>query len=522
MKQNKFLKRIIACIMVFILTLTTAPLSVFAAATKKIVKSGSCGVKGDSVKYTLYDDGTLVISGQGKMKDFAFSQADGIVVPYANNSYSEKYGLVDKTVKNVIIKNGITRIGNEAFAYFIGLKNVSIPKSITSIGDRAFLCCIGLKQITIPNSVKNIGENAFGSCTGLTSVTIPNSVKSMSYAFQECTNLASVTIESGVTNIGNGTFSECTGLTSITIPNSVKSIGNHAFDECSGLKSVIIDNGVTSIGKYAFYECTGLKKIIIPDSVKSIGENAFYKCTGLTSVAIGSGVKSIGKNAFYRCTNLISIAIGSGVTSIGEEFDGCTGLKRIAIPDSVKSIDEGAFYNCEKLKDVYYYGTKEQWENIRGIADNYVLLETNIHYEHAHTYKTTINPASTTKDSQKVTACSVCGAVSKATTIYRVSSIKLSTTSYTYNGKPHKPTVTVKNSAGKTLKNGTDYTVKYSSGRKNPGVYTVTVTFKGNYSGTKNLSFTIAPKAPSLKVTAGSKKASLSWNKQTGASGYAV
>ena len=80
----------------------------------------------------------------------------------------------------------------------------------------------------------------------------------------------------------------------------------------------------------------------------------------------------------------------------------------------------------------------------------------------------------------------------------------------------------MKDTAGKTLKNGTDYTVKYSSGRKNPGQYTVTVTFKGSYSGKKNLTFTIAPKAPTLKVTAGSKKATLSWNKQTGATGYVV
>ena len=119
--------------MVIIMALMTAPLSVFATTTKKIVKSGFCGVKGDSVKYTLYNDGTLVISGQGKMKDFAFSKADGIIVPYADNSYNKKYGLVDNTVKNVVIKNGITRIGNEAFAYFIGLKSVSIPNSVTGM-----------------------------------------------------------------------------------------------------------------------------------------------------------------------------------------------------------------------------------------------------------------------------------------------------------------------------------------------------------------------------------------------------
>ena len=68
----------------------------------------------------------------------------------------------------------------------------------------------------------------------------------------------------------------------------------------------------------------------------------------------------------------------------------------------------------------------------------------------------------------------------------------------------------------------TDYVVKYASGRKNPGIYSVVVTFKGNYSGSKALSFTIMPQTPTLKVAAGTKKAALSWNKQTGTTGYVV
>ena len=121
-----------------------------------------------------------------------------------------------------------------------------------------------------------------------------------------------------------------------------------------------------------------------------------------------------------------------------------------------------------------------------------------------------------------VTACTVCGKVKKTTVIYKASSVKLSKTSYTYNGKAQKPKVVIKNSKGKVLTEGKDYTVKYQSGRKNPGTYTVTVTFKGNYSGKKTLTFTIAPKAPTLKATAAKKSAKLSWNKQTGATGYNV
>ena len=130
--------------------------------------------------------------------------------------------------------------------------------------------------------------------------------------------------------------------------------------------------------------------------------------------------------------------------------------------------------------------------------------------------------ATETESGILVTSCETCGIITGASLINRIESVSLSKTSYTYNGKTQKPKVVVKTSKGKLLTEGKDYTVKYPKGMKNPGSYTVTVTFKGNYSGKKTLTFTIAPKAPTLKVKAGAKKATLSWNKQTGSSGYVV
>lgn len=140
-----------------------------------------------------------------------------------------------------------------------------------------------------------------------------------------------------------------------------------------------------------------------------------------------------------------------------------------------------------------------------------------------HTYKTTKTLATTSKDGKTVTACTVCGYVSKTITYYKASSIKLSATAYTYNGKAQKPTVTVKNSKGTTLKNGTDYTVAYSSGCKNTGKYTVTVKFKGNYTGSKSLSFNILPgKTSSLTASQSTTSIKATWKAVTGASGYKV
>ena len=113
---------------------------------------------------------------------------------------------------------------------------------------------------------------------------------------------------------------------------------------------------------------------------------------------------------------------------------------------------------------------------------------------------------------------------SKYTTIRRINSVKLSATTYTYNGKVKTPTVTVKDTAGNKLVKNTDYTVKYATGRKNVGKYKVTVTFKGKYSGTKTLSFTIKPvKTTVSKLTAGKKSLKVNITKKsTQVTGYQV
>ncbi len=114
---------------------------------------------------------------------------------------------------------------------------------------------------------------------------------------------------------------------------------------------------------------------------------------------------------------------------------------------------------------------------------------------HDHNFKSGIVKASLSSNGMSYKACTVCGEIDPASIkiINQIKSLSLSTTSYTYNGKEKKPSVTVKDSAGKALKKDTDYTVSYSSGRKNAGSYKATVTFKGNYTGTKSLTFKIKP-----------------------------
>ena len=175
-----------------------------------------------------------------------------------------------------------------------------------------------------------------------------------------------------------------------------------------------------------------------------------------------------------------------------------------------------AYYKCEGCGKFYedVLGTKEitdlaSWGNIAKIA---------------HTTKQTVTKATPTANGTIVNYCSVCKKTLSTTVIPNASSIKLKATSLTYNGKVRTPKVIVKDRTGKTLVKNTDYTVSYAKGRKYVGKYAVKITFKGKYSGTKTLYFTIKPKATSISsLTAGSKKFTVKWKKQaTQTTGYQV
>ena len=175
-----------------------------------------------------------------------------------------------------------------------------------------------------------------------------------------------------------------------------------------------------------------------------------------------------------------------------------------------------AYYKCEGCGKFYedVLGTKEitdlaSWGNIAKIA---------------HTTKQTVTKATPTANGKIVNYCSVCKKTLSTTVIPKASSIKLKATSLTYNGKVRTPKVIVKDRTGKTLVKNTDYTVSYAKGRKYVGKYAVKITFKGKYSGTKTIYFTIKPKATSISsLTAGSKKFTVKWKKQaTQTTGYQV
>ncbi len=144
--------------------------------------------------------------------------------------------------------------------------------------------------------------------------------------------------------------------------------------------------------------------------------------------------------------------------------------------------------------------------------------------KHTHKYISYVYPADLDYDGESGKVCDICYATTSVKLIPRISKATLSATSYTYDGKTKKPSVTVKDRKGTALKNGTDYTVTYPSGRKNVGKYTVKIKFKGKYEGSKSLSFTVKPKSTSISsIKAGSKRFTVKWKKQsTQVTGYQI
>lgn len=139
-----------------------------------------------------------------------------------------------------------------------------------------------------------------------------------------------------------------------------------------------------------------------------------------------------------------------------------------------------------------------------------------------HKMKQTITAATTENNGKVVQVCSVCGD-KDAYKVYRIKSIKLSQTTFVRDSKSHKPSVTITDTKGNKLVKNTDYTLKFSSGRKAIGTYKVVITFKGEYAGKKTLKYKIVPPAvKSLKATAGAKSATLTWAKNKYADVYVV
>lgn len=359
---------------------------------------------------SLYDYNNLAGYGvtverneAGKVVKATVSGVNGKVVDgfFYNNKPGTEATPIDRwrDLKEVVIEEGVTEIGVDAFSVCTSLETVTLPESLQKIGEKAFSYCTSLKTINIPDSVNVIGPKAFYFCKSLTSIDIPEGVTEISYAtFCYAENLTTVNIPASVTRIGDFAFQNC-GFTSMDVPATVKELGEGAFSTCRSLKNVTVP--AETVSKKAFYFCDALKSVTLTDDVKTIGEEAFRQCTSLESIEIPSSVTELGtcafKNCFalktavikggtvkgslvteatfYNCNALETLVISDNATldasfkaayskstlktveigkgEIGDSaFNGCTSLTNVTLGDGVTSIGTSAFLKCTQLPSI--------------------------------------------------------------------------------------------------------------------------------------------------------------------------
>lgn len=228
-----------------------------------------------SIQWNLDENGVLTISGKGDMQDYdpAFEAPPWVVYHGA--------------VRSIVVEEGISSIGDYAFAGFESLTNVILPQSLTRIGEKSFANCVGMYTVYIPAGVTLIEEAAFRGCDSLAEFNVDGR------------NLSYCSIDGALLN------KSCTVF--IQLPAGANKTDYY------------IPASVTEIEAGAFYGCRKLSSVTIPGSVREIKELTFCGCTAMTQIVLPMSVRIIRPSAFTEKV------YGAGGTS----YIGCTAMKKI-------------------------------------------------------------------------------------------------------------------------------------------------------------------------------------------------
>lgn len=490
-------------------------------------------------------DGTTItgLSESGKIK---IQNDTNLVLPDQNAAGEDVTAIGTGT-------NGVGTFGYKAADGTVyAPDSVKLPAKLESIGNFAFSAVVdtktsevkhGVKAVVFPETLKTIGNTAFQNAP-LTEVSLPDSVTSVgSGAFtnteKATTHIEKVKLSKGMTAIPAGMFTN-QKVKNVEIPEGIKTIGTRAFAG-NRVETLKISGTVEKIDDYAFWN-NQMKELEIPGNVKTIGRYAFqrtqeYIKATINKVVLHEGLESIGKRAFYQTltSECKSIDLPTTVKVLdAAAFEGNAKVTLISLVedqvnakgDYTKVVPQGKAHEIVLVHKVTFDAGegKADAETARTDKDG-KLAELPNAVRDGYTFEGWFTAA---EGGDAVTADTV---FDKDTTVFArwkknvvsaTPSVKLSTSAYTYNGKVKTPGVKV--SVNGTVLTKDNYSVSYGKGRKNVGKYTVKVTLKNDYAGSKTVSFKInPPKSAVKKLKKGKKSFTVYVKKQSKqTSGYQV
>lgn len=448
----------------------------------------------------IVDDGSTELPDKDALNEK--KKLKKVVFPDSLTSIPRAFCRSVSALEEVKLPANLKIISNASFSECTNLKTIDLPDTVTEIGAFAFANCTSLKDFTIPDGIKSIGEEAFYN-SGITSLVVPESVETIDkLAFSHMANLTNATFPAGC----GITFSDCKNLKTAKITGNPTVIDNYMFYECSQLTDFEIPGSVKKIGYAAFYN-TALKEAVIPASVTEIDDWAFGECQNLEKAVLSDGLKSIGGAAFYECPELTDSNIPDSVTTLGDfAFGWCPKLKDMTIPDTIDNFGKCVFANTpgvtidtsrkyfiptvDGIKDLPYTGSEVTQPDME-ITVNGVTLKEDSDYEVSYSSNTEIGMATMDINFKGQY-------VGHLTRTFNVVQTDMSGDGITvtgihntrYTGKKIVMSKLAVQAGGRTLTPGTDYTVAYKN-NLNPGTAEITITGKGNYTGTVVKTFNI-------------------------------
>ena len=489
-----------------------------------------------------YDEGTLYIYGSGAFPSNMPSST------YWTNSSNVKFSA--GTVTDIIFEDGITKIYEPVLKPFKNVVNVKLPSTLTFLAEKAFAGCSNLETINIPDGITSIYGYTFNNCRKLNNIKLPEGLTYIDdRAFYGCSSLTDLTLPSTLKTINELAFSNGPRFKNneLTIPKGVTTITSRSFENIKDLKTINVENGVTTIEKYAFADNDSLTRVNLPSSITSVANTAckyyneekystcdIYIDKYKGSIPCYSNWGTTG-TIYWKARDFKNTTDNAVVISniADQTYTGSLIAPNITVScndvELVKNTDYTVSYSNNKNVGTAtisitgigdYTGTITKNFNIvaRDISDTTIGSIPNQTYtgnsisalpvityngatltkgtDYTLTYSNNVNVGTGTvtitgKGNFKGTTSKTFSISARAMSDTSVANVSSQT--YTGNGISPLPTITYNN---KTLKKDTDYTLSYSN-NINAGTATITITGKGNFTGTTSKTFSISARAMS-------------------------